>query len=233
MLDNLIKELEENSSPQRAESTKRFFKTGKGEYSHGDIFIGLTMGKLREIAKKYQNISFSNVRKLLDSEIHEHRMVAGIILVNKFRLADPNLREEIFNLYIKNAKKFNNWDLVDVTCSNIVGEFLIDKNKKILYDLAKSKNLWEQRISVVSTYNFIKKDQFGDALKIFESLLSHKHDLIHKAIGWMLREVGKRNHEVLLDFLSQNYEKLPRTTLRYAIEKFPQEKRKEFLKGKF
>ena len=233
MLEKLVLELKENSSPQRAEYTKRFFKTGKGEYGERDVFIGLTMGKQREIAKKYQNISLSNIRKLLGSQIHEHRMVAGIILVDKFKAGDENLKQEIFNLYLKNAKKFNNWDLVDVTCSNIVGEFLIDKNKKVLYDLAKSKNLWEQRISVVSTHALIKKGNFGDALKIFESLLGHKHDLIHKAIGWMLRELGKINHEVLLDFLDSNYKKLPRTTLRYAIERFPEEKRKELLKGKF
>ena len=233
MINQLIKELQSKASKERAEASKWFFKTGKGEYGEGDIFIGLTMPQQREIAKKYQNISLSNIRKLLDSKIHEHRMVAGILLVNKFKKANEKGKQEIFNLYIKNAKKFNNWDLVDVTCHHIVGEFLLDKNKKKLYNLAKSRNLWEQRIAIVSTARFISKKDFGDALKIFESLLSHKHDLIHKAVGWMLREIGKKDKALLEDFLKTNYNKLPRTTLRYSIERFPEKERKKFLKGNY
>jgi 3-methyladenine DNA glycosylase AlkD len=156
-------------------------------------------------------------------------MTGGIILVNKYKQADKKFKQEIFNFYLKNAKKFNNWDLVDVTCTHIVGNFLLDKNKKTLYDLAKSKNLWEKRISIVSTFEFIKNNQFGDTLKISEILLKDKHDLIQKAVGWMLREVGKRDAKILRDFLKTNYLKIPRTTLRYAIEKFSKEERKRWL----
>ncbi|MEA3413939.1 MAG: DNA alkylation repair protein [Nanoarchaeota archaeon] len=233
MINNLLNELQKYSSKEKAEIFKKFFKTGKGEYAEGIILIGLTIPKQREIAKKYQDISLSNLTKLLDSKIHEHRISAGIILVNKYKKANQEKKQEIFNLYIKNAKKFNNWDLVDITCTHIVGDFLLDKDRTLLYDLSKSKNLWEQRISIVSTFEFIRKKDFGDALRIFESLLNHKHDLIHKAIGWMLREIGKRNKEILEDFLKTNYNKLPRTTLRYSIERFPKEERKKWLKGDY
>jgi 3-methyladenine DNA glycosylase AlkD len=231
MLSKLTKELQEHSSPEKIEIYQRFFKTGKGEYGEGDIFIGLTMPEQRKIAKNYETLSLSQIQRLLNSKIHEHRMSAGIILVNKFKKGNEKEKEEIFNFYIKNAKKFNNWDLVDVTCTHIVGGFLLDKKRKTLYDLAKSKNLWEQRISIVSTYAFIRQKDFGDALTIFESLLPHKHDLIHKAIGWMLREIGKKDEAVLKDFLKTKYNKLPRTTLRYSIERFPEGERKEWLKG--
>ncbi|NCN51705.1 DNA alkylation repair protein [archaeon] len=229
MLENLTKELKKLYSKERAENSMKYFKTGKGEYGQGDIFLGLSMGEQREIAKRYGELSLSNLQKLLDSSVHEHRMIAGIILTYKFK-ENP---EEVFNFYLKNAKRFNNWDLVDVTCPRIVGFFLINKNKSILYTLANSKNLWEKRISIISTFPFIKENQFADTLKISEVLLRDKHDLIHKAIGWMLREVGKKDVEVLKDFLKTNYKKLPRTTLRYAIERFPEKERKMFLKGKF
>jgi len=229
MLQELVLELEKLYSKERAEHSKRFFKTGKGEYSEGDIFIGLSMGEQREIAKKYTKLSLSNLQKLLNSKVHEYRMVAGLILTKKFN-ENP---EEVFNFYIKNSKRFNNWDLVDVTCPRIVGNFLVDKDKKTIYNLAKSKSLWEKRIAIVSTFAFIKENQFADTLKISEILLEEKHDLIHKAVGWMLREVGKRDVEVLKDFLKINYKKLPRTTLRYAIERFPEKERKKFLKGEF
>ena len=229
MLQELVLELEKLYSKERAEHSKRFFKTGKGEYSEGDIFIGLSMGEQREIAKKYTKLSLSNLQKLLNSKVHEYRMVAGLILTKKFN-ENP---EEVFNFYIKNSKRFNNWDLVDVTCPRIVGNFLVDKDKKTIYNLAKSKSLWEKRIAIVSTFAFIKENQFADTLKISEILLDDKQDLIHKAVGWMLREVGKRDVEVLKDFLKINYKKLPRTTLRYAIERFPEKERKKFLKGEF
>jgi len=229
LLQELVLELEKLYSKERAEHSKRFFKTGKGEYGEGDIFIGLSMGEQREIAKKYTKLSLSNLQKLLNSKVHEYRMVAGLILTKKFN-ENP---EEVFNFYIKNSKRFNNWDLVDVTCPRIVGNFLVDKDKKTIYNLAKSKSLWEKRIAIVSTFAFIKENQFADTLKISEILLDDKQDLIHKAVGWMLREVGKRDVEVLKDFLKINYKKLPRTTLRYAIERFPEKERKKFLKGEF
>jgi len=227
MLQKLIKEMEKLSSKERVEHSGRFFKTGKGEYGEGDVFLGLTMPEQRKFAKKYRELSLSNLQRLLDSKIHEHRMIAGIILTEKYK-KNP---EEIFNFYLKNAKRFNNWDLVDATCPKIVGNFLKDKNKKILYGLANSKNLWEKRIAIVSTYSFIIENQFADTLKISEILLNDKRDLIHKAVGWMLREVGKKNVDVLKDFLKINYKKLPRTTLRYAIERFSKGERKKYLKG--
>ncbi|MCR4326974.1 MAG: DNA alkylation repair protein [Nanoarchaeota archaeon] len=229
MLKSLILELNSLYSREKSEHSKRFFKTGKGEYGEGDVFLGIPVPKVREVAKKYKNISFPNVEKILDSKIHEHRLIAGIILTNNFK-SNP---DEVFNFYIKNAKKFNNWDLVDVTAPKIVGNFLINKNRKTLYNFAKSKNLWEKRIAIVSTYSFIKEKDFGDTLKISEILLSDKHDLIHKAVGWMLREVWKKNEKVLEDFIKLNYKNIPRTTLRYAIERFPENKRKKFLKGDF
>jgi len=230
MLQKLTKEIQKSYSKERAEHSKRFFKTGIGEYGEGDIFLGLSVPEQRVLAKKYSNLSMPQIQKLLDSEIHEYRLIAGLILIKKFE-KDP---EVIFNFYIKNARRFNNWDLVDLTAPRIVGNFLKDKNKKIIYDLARSKNIWEKRIAIVSTLYFIvKENNFSDTLKISEIILEDSHDLIHKAVGWMLREVGKRNVEVLKDFLKINYKKIPRTALRYAIEKFPEAQRKKFLKGNF
>ncbi|NCO18269.1 DNA alkylation repair protein [Candidatus Pacearchaeota archaeon] len=230
MLQKLTKEIQKSYSKERAEHSKRFFKTGVGEYGEGDIFLGLSVPEQRVLAKKYSNLSMPQIQKLLDSEIHEYRLIAGLILIKKFE-KDP---EVIFNFYIKNARRFNNWDLVDLTAPRIVGNFLKDKNKKIIYDLARSKNIWEKRIAIVSTLYFIvKENNFSDTLKISEIILEDSHDLIHKAVGWMLREVGKRNVEVLKDFLKINYKKIPRTALRYAIEKFPEAQRKKFLKGNF
>ena len=229
MLNKLILELKSKSSEEKSQKVKRFFKTGKGEYSQKDIFLGLTMPEQREIVKKYYSLSFSQIQKLLNSPVHEYRMVGGLILISKFK----KYPEETFNFYIKNAKKFNNWDLVDITCTGIIGEFLKDKNKKILHEFSNSKNLWEKRISIVSTLVFVRNSNFGDALKIAENLLEDKHDLIHKAVGWVLREIGKKNEKVLKDFLKIHYTKLPRTTLRYAIEKFNREERTFWLKGEF
>ena len=230
MLQKLTKEIQKSYSKERAEHSKRFFKTGIGEYGEGDIFLGLSVPEQRVLAKKYSNLSMPQIQKLLDSEIHEYRLIAGLILIKKFE-KDP---EVIFNFYIKNARRFNNWDLVDLTAPRIVGNFLKDKNKKIIYDLARSKNIWEKRIAIVSTLYFIvKENNFSDTLKISEIILEDSHDLIHKAVGWMLREVGKRNVEVLKDFLKINYKKIPRTTLRYSIERFSEEERKRWLKGIF
>ena len=227
MLNQLIAELQDHASPEKAKIFQRYFKTGKGEYGEGDIFLGLTMPEQRRITKKYISLSLPKVQKLLDSKIHEHRMAAGIILTHKYK-KNP---EEIFNFYLKNAKKFNNWDLVDVTCPRVIGEFLRDKDKKPLYQLVRSDNLWEKRIAIISTYAFIKHGQFEDTLAISELLLKDKHDLIHKAVGWMLREVGKKDKQVLDKFIKQHYSDIPRTTLRYAIEKHPEQERKKWLKG--
>jgi len=231
MLNELVKELEDKSSREKAKVLQRFFKTGKGEYGEGDIFIGLTMPQQREIARKYLDLSLPKLQELLKSRIHEHRMTALIILVEKYKKSSE--RENIFGFYLRNVDRINNWDLVDLSCPGIVGDFLLDRDKKILYKLARSENLWERRIAMVSTYAFIKKDEFDDALAISEILLPDKHDLMHKAVGWMLREVGKKDQNILEKFLKQNYENISRTTLRYAIERFPEDKRKKFLRGEF
>jgi len=229
MINNLLKSLEFKSNSEKAKLYSRFFKTGKGEYGEGDIFLGLSIPEQREISKRYSNLSFAHIQKLLNSKIHEHRMVGGIILTLK---AEKN-PEDVFNFYLKNLKKFNNWDLVDMTCIKILGNFLLDKSqqRKILYNLAKSNNLWERRIAIVSTLSFIKNDSLGETLRISEILLKDKHDLIQKANGWMLRELGKKNKKVLLDFIKIHYKDIPRTTLRYAIEKFPEKQRKEILRN--
>ena len=235
MLNSLIFELEKKASKEKAELYKRYFKTGKGEYGEGDVFIGLTMPQQREIAKKYLNLSLNKLQELLKNDIHEFRMAALIILTEKYRKAKtPEDKENIFGFYLKNTKYINNWDLVDVTCQRIVGNFLLEfpKNKKLLYNLAKSKNLWERRIAIVSAGKFISNEEFDDVLALAELLLDDDHDLMHKAVGWMLREVGKKDSDVLRNFLKGNYDRIPRTTLRYAIEKFSEDERKRWLKGR-
>ena len=233
MLEKLKKELQKNSSKEKAEIYSKFFKTQKGEYGEGDIFIGLTVPKQREIAKKYSNLSLSKIQQLLKSKIHEYRLTALLIICKKYKKAKEEEKANIFNFYLKNTKKINNWDLVDISAPNIVGNFLLDKKKSVLYNLANSSNLWEKRIAIVSTLYFIQKKEFEDALAISEILLKDKHSLIHKAVGWMLREIGKRNEPILEDFLKFHYKIIPRTTLRYAIERFEESKRKEYLGGTF
>jgi 3-methyladenine DNA glycosylase AlkD len=226
----LRKEIRKKANPQKAKLLQGFFKTGKGQYGEGDIFLGLMVPIQREIVKKYQLLPLVDIQKLLNSKIHEERLIALLILVSQFKRGDMQKCEVIFKFYLKNAKNINNWDLVDLTAPNIVGQFLMDKDRKILYKLAKSQNLWEKRIAVLSTFTFIKYGQFKDALKIAEILLNDSHDLIHKAVGWMLREIGKRNFAVEDKFLKKYYKIMPRTMLRYAIEKFPEKKRKKYLK---
>jgi len=231
MLNNLIKELEKSANPERAKLSQRFFKTGKGEYGEGDVFLGLNSQQIKDIVKKYPNLSLPKLKELLKSKIHEHRLVGLIILDGKYKKADEKGKENIFNFYLQNVKNVNNWDLVDLSAPNIAGDFLFKRNKNILYKLVRSENLWERRIAIISTLAFIKKEEFGDTLAISELLLDDKHDLIHKAVGWMLREVGKRDEEVLENFLRTHYKKMPRMMLRYAIERFEEEKRKKYLKG--
>jgi len=227
---NLKNVLKEKANPEKVEVLQKFFKTSKGEYGEGDVFLGIPVPRIRKVAREFKNISLGEVQEYLNSEIHEERLASLLILVDKLKKADESEKEKIFNFYLKNAarNRINNWDLVDLSCRFIVGDFLLDKERRILYHLA-SGNLWERRISIVSTYAFIKKGQLDDTLKISEILLEDKHDLIHKAVGWMLREIGKRDVRVLEGFLNKNYKKMPRTMLRYAIEKFPEKKRKSYL----
>ena len=216
---------------EKAKVLKRFFKTDKGEYGEGDIFLGLTVPESRKIAKKYSSLSLEEVKSLLESKIHEERLIALLILVNNYQKSNENIKKEIYNFYLKNTDKINNWDLVDLTADKIIGDYLLNNKKDILYKLAKSDNLWERRVSIISTFQFIKNNEFKDVLNIAEILLRDKHDLIHKAVGWMLREIGKRNLEALESFLNKHYRSMPRTMLRYAIEKFQEDKRQAYLKG--
>ncbi len=221
-------ELRKLRDEDKAKILSRFFKTQKGEYGEGDRFLGITVPKQRELVKKFwKQINFSELEKLIKSGFHEERLTALLILVNKYEQGE-NL-EEIFNFYLKNKYFINNWDLVDLSAPKIVGTFLLNKDKKILYELAKSKNLWDRRISILSTFTFIRQNEFKDAIKISKILLNDSHDLIHKSVGWMLREIGKRNLFVLEKFLEENYKNLSRTTLRYSIERMTASKRSYYL----
>jgi 3-methyladenine DNA glycosylase AlkD len=228
-LSKLQGEIKGKANPLKAKLLQGFFKTGKGQYGEGDIFLGLMVPIQREMVKKYQDLPLVDIQKLLDSKIHEERLIALLILVLQFKKGDASKRKTIFDFYLKNSRNINNWDLVDLTAPNIVGEFLLDKDRIIIYKLAKSHNLWEKRIATLATFTFIKFGKFKDALKIAEILLNDNHDLIHKAVGWMLREIGKRDLLAEERFLKKHYKKMPRTMLRYAIEKFPEKKRKKYL----
>ncbi len=232
MLEQLKKELLDSANPEQAKILQRFFKTGGGEYGEGDIFLGVKVPIQRKIAKKYLGLGLYKLKELIESKIHEHRLISLIILNEKYKKSNEEEKGNLFNFYLENIKQINNWDLVDISAPNIIGDFLLDKKKDILYKLIESNNIWERRIAIISTFAFIKKNRFEDTLVISERLLVDGHDLIHKAVGWMLREVGKKDEEVLEDFLKEHYKNMPRTMLRYSIEKFPEEKRKEYLHGK-
>ncbi len=233
---SLPQTLAQHANKEKSLLFQRFFKTAPGQYGHGDIFLGLTVPLQRKIAKQYTSLPLIHIKELLYSPIHEHRFTALLILVNQFQHActENNLlaQQKIYQFYLQHAKQVNNWDLVDTSAPHIVGTYLLQNpnQKDILYTLAKSNNLWEKRIAIVSTFTFIRNNQFQHTLHISKLLLNDQHDLIHKAVGWMLREVGKKDQVVLEQFLKQHLNQLPRTTLRYAIEKFPEPKRKEYLK---
>jgi len=230
-LQSIQKELRKLGNKEIAAHSQRFFKTGKGEYGEGDIFLGVRVPVLRKMAKKYRDISIRDAFYLLQSAFHEERLLSLFLLVGIFRKANEEERERIFLTYLANAEFINNWDLVDSSAEYIVGAYLRKIDKMPIYRLARSKDLWERRISIISTYHFIKHNEFSDTLKIAEILLHDKEDLIHKAVGWMLREVGKRSIEVEERFLNKYHKNMPRTMLRYAIEKFPEPQRKRYLKG--
>lgn len=225
---DLKNDLNNLGNSEKVKPLGRFFKTGKGEYGEGDKFLGVSVPDQRKIAKKYQDLGLNNIQKLLDSKFHEYRQVALIILTHKYKKAED--KKNIADFYLKNTKNINNWDLVDISAPKILGDYLLDKDRSVLYKLAKSKNLWEKRIAILSTYAFIKNGQFDDALKIAEILLNDQHDLIHKAVGWMLREIGNKNQIVEERFLRKHYKNMPRTMLRSAIEKFDEKKRKFYMK---
>ena len=228
----IIDYLHSLSNPEIAEHSQRFFKTAEGEYGFGDKFLGIRVPLIRQAVKKFKTTPFSVAEKLLKSEYHEVRLYALLLLVFHFSKSGVDEQEEIYHMYLRNTQYVNNWDLVDSSAHHIVGAFLENKDRSVLYDLSKSNSLWERRIAIISTFCFIKKNQFGDALHISEQLLSDKEDLIHKAVGWMLREVGKRDLDIEVAFLKAHYKKMPRTMLRYAIEKFSKAERLKYLNGK-
>lgn len=231
-LKRIREKLKREADPGNAQHAQRFFKTGPGEYGEGDRFLGIRVPVLRKIAAEFKNMSIEEAAELLQSEFHEERLTALFILIRIYKKGDKAVRQRIFDIYLKNTGKINNWDLVDSSAEHIVGDFLNETDKGILVRLAQSSDLWERRIAVLSTFGYIKAGRFALTLKIVEMLLTDPHDLIHKACGWMLREIGKRDAETEELFLKKHYLTMPRTMLRYAIEKFPPEKRQAYLKGK-
>jgi len=240
--NNILKDLKKVSSKERATNSSRFFKTGKGEYGEGDVFVGIRTPDIRKISKQYlKELTLVDLDFFFHNKIHEYRLFAVISLTYMYedtkKIPDERIkekrREEIFNYYVKNCKWVNNWDLVDVSAPKIVGEFLKnkerDKRRKILYDFVRSDNLWDQRIAIVSTYVFIKEGEFKEILELSKLLMNHKHNLIHKALGWMLREVGKKNEGILKIFLDDYANKMPRTMLKYSVERLNDEDRQRYL----
>jgi 3-methyladenine DNA glycosylase AlkD len=234
MLENIKKSLQGLKNPKKAVVLQRFFKTRKGEYGEGDVFLGIAVPLQRIIAKKYyQELSFDDQHKLLINKIHEYRLTALFCLVLQFQKGDEKKRKATYEFYLRHTKGINNWDMVDLSAPNIVGAFLLDKKeRKVLYKLARSKNIWEKRIAMLATYQFIKNNNFDDAINIAEILLRDKHDLIHKAVGWMLREIGKRNQKTEIEFLKKYHKQMPRVMLRYAVEKFSEKQKTAFLSNK-
>jgi len=228
---NIRDELRRLGNKEIAEHSQKFFKTGRGQYGEGDRFLGIRVPVLRKLVTKYRGISIDETSQLLKSEFHEERLLSLFMLIDIFKKAKREDKKTVYNLYLDNTKFINNWDLVDCSAEHIVGAYLRRIKKQPLYNLANSEILWERRISIISTFHFIKNNEFVDSLKISEILLHDEEDLIHKAVGWMLREIGKRDIEAEEGFLRKYYNEMPRTMLRYAIEKFPEEKRKRYLKG--
>jgi len=233
-LSGLKKDLKRAADPAKAKLLARYFKTGTGQYAEGDKFLGLTVPVTRSLAKKYKSLPLSALKALLRSPWHEERVCALMLLEQRFAAGSEPERKDIYEFYLANTRFINNWDLVDMSAPGIAGGWLKDKSRKPLYELAGSKLLWDRRIAMLACFNFIKSGESADALTLARLLLDDRHDLMHKAAGWMLRETGKRcSEKILLDFLEANYARLPRTTLRYAIEKFPAARRKRLLAGDF
>jgi len=219
------------ADPKRAQGLQRFFKTGPGQYGAGDRFLGIRVPQLRKLSREYGNCSVENALALLRSPIHEERLLALLLLMRGFAEGPESTRRRIYDSYLSHSRYVNNWDLVDISAQHIIGAFLWDKDRSPLYPLAKSENLWERRIAIMATLFFIRQGRFEETLKISAMLLGDEEDLIHKAVGWMLREVGKRELRAEEDFLEKHYKKMPRTMLRYAIERFPEAKRRQYLQG--
>ncbi len=231
-MNDVRADLKKLARKDKANTLQRFFKTGPGQYGEGDKFIGVMVPDIRQVSQKYRDLSSREVLDLLHSTFHEERLCALLILVDQYQKGDSKKQEQIFDLYLKNYKYINNWDLIDLTAPRIAGAYLMDKPKDILYKLARSKNLWQRRVAILATFQFIYYGQSKETIKIAKILLHDEHDLIQKAVGWMLREVGKRcDGQILLDFLNKHYKVMPRTMLRYAIERLPESKRLAYLRG--
>jgi len=230
--DFIINELRSIGTTEKAAILQRFFKTGKGQYGEGDVFLGVVVPHTRSIARANRRTPLEEIAQLLHRPYHEARLCALFILIEQFNKAPNKERDLFYNFYLTHMDCINNWDLVDLSAPKIVGEYLIDKDRAILYRLVESACLWEQRIAIISTLSFIRKNDFFDTFELAKRLLTHKHDLMHKAVGWMLREVGKRDRKALTDFLEEFSTTMPRTTLRYAIEHYPEPERYYFLKKK-
>lgn len=226
---SLEEEINKAANPKKAQDLQRFFKTGKGEYGEGDVFIGITVPRQREIAKKFIYLPFNALKYFITHRIHEYRLIGLLILIGKFKKSDESTKKEYYHFYLDHTQYINNWDLVDLSAPHIVGMYLLDKERTILKKLARSKLLWDRRIAIISTFTFIRHNEFVDTYKISEILLKDKHDLIHKGVGWMLREMGKYDRKIEEQFLEKYAHIMPRTMLRYAIEKFDEAKRKYYL----
>ena len=230
---NVITETLRNlANPDIAGHSKRFFKTGKGEYGEGDRFLGIRVPVLRKQVKCFQETTLGEIQKVLDSSFHEERLFSLLLMVDKFNKGNEDEKSAIYQMYLNNTRNINNWDLVDSSAYQIVGVYLEQRDRRILYKLVQSDSLWERRIAVMSTFQFIRNHEFDDTLNLSKHLLRDPEDLIHKAVGWMLREIGKRNITVEKTFLRSNYKQMPRTMLRYAIERFSEQDRKRFLDGR-
>ncbi len=231
-LAELRKRIKALASPAVSKTMQWFFKTGKGDYGEGDVFAGLRVPTQRKLAREFNDLTLKDLKTLLNSPVHEERLISLFILVDKYEKGNEQEKESVFTFYLKSRSGINNWDLVDLSAPKIMGKHLLNKDRSLLFKFAVSKNLWERRIAMLSTFEFIRNNDFNTTLKIAQLLLEEKHDLIHKAVGWMLREVGKRDLETEEGFLKLHYKMMPRTMLRYAIEKFPESKRKKYLQGK-
>lgn len=230
--EQIITRLHEMADPEIAAHSQGFFKTGPGQYGEGDIFLGIRVPAIRKYVRECSNIAMEDVLELLASSFHEARLLALLIMVAKFTTARSCVEQEsIYELYLAHTAHINNWDLVDCSAEYIVGAHLFHREREPIYLLARSESLWERRIAVISTFHFIRRNDFQDTMALAEMLLHDREDLIHKAAGWMLREVGKRSINVEMDFLDKNRLKIPRTMLRYAIERFPEDIRLSYLKG--
>jgi mutator protein MutT len=224
-------EMQSMASHKRAQQSSRFFKTGKGEYAEGDVFLGIKVPALRKLAKRHAPATMAVIEDLLQSVFHEHRQLALFLLTMRFAKSSPAERARIVDFYLANTRLVNNWDLVDCSAHAILGAYLLDRDKAVLYRLAHSSSLWERRIAIVATWHFIRAGQIEVTFEVAELLLEESHDLIHKAVGWMLREAGKRDEEALVGFLRAHGQRMPRTMLRYAIERFPEARRQALLQG--